>query len=348
MKCFIHIGITKTNIEYIQDFLSLHAYKLHKEGLLYTNFIINDKNLALALYEANHQDTLTNDYGLTTKQQLQDFQAAIISKLVTYVGLFDSQMLLISSEYIQSNITDINELIKLKKIVYSLGVKDIKIIIYLRNPTGILAALPYDFLKDGYSYNSLPIPYENNKFGRYIETICNHKSTIERFSQVFGEGNLIVKTFHKSSLKEGSILKDFLDILDLNIDFDHLIQKKEPRKISNLGFELLSRINKHIEVKPDERRKELRESLFNSFNEKFNANYSLSPELHQAYEQAFADSNEWVRQRFFPERETLFPILPAPEPVDLGFTAKELDNIANMLTDIWLRREKDLSEQVLF
>jgi hypothetical protein len=34
--------------------------------------------------------------------------------------------------------------------------------------------------------------------------------------------------------------------------------------------------------------------------------YSLDRDLRDAYQNAFADGNEWVRQTYFPERKTLF------------------------------------------
>jgi hypothetical protein len=84
--------------------------------------------------------------------------------------------------------------------------------------------------------------------------------------------------------------------------------------------------------------------LLSSFDDLFtNENYNLSPNLHHFYEEAFAESNEWVRQKFFPERELLFPKRPLPKAFDHGFTEQELDNIANLLADLWLEQEQGLS-----
>jgi len=58
----------------------------------------------------------------------------------------------------------------------------------------------------------------------------------------------------------------------------------------------------------------------------------------QSFQAAFAESNEWVRKTFFPDRNQLFSPYRAPQPADGRLGEGELQQIADALSELWLSR----------
>lgn len=334
MQCFVHIGIDKTAVAHLQDFLSLNSDQLVHEKIIYLNNFFEPKDLLLlASSDAGHEGCNID-------------KIAVITKFTQYIAAFGDNDFLLSSSDFQSEIKDIPSLEALRESLKSIGFNQIKIIIYLRDQIGLVSALFSSLVRQGACISSIPFPNESTLYCDYFNNLCDHRSTVERFALAFGKENLIVRLFHNSSLKNHSILEDFLDIFQLAWDENFVLPKSDPKALSNFGPELLGRINQRIPANQALARIKLRKSLLASFNHLFTSQaYVLNPDLQQAYVTTFTESNEWVREHFFPERDRLFPQRPLPEPVDLGFTDKELDNIANLLSDIWLERERDLLQQ---
>ena len=59
-------------------------------------------------------------------------------------------------------------------------------------------------------------------------------------------------------------------------------------------------------------------------------------DLRRQYEDAFMEGNEWVRSEYFPDRKSLFESNQIPCVSDSGFQPSELDQIAQMISAIWL------------
>jgi hypothetical protein len=53
--------------------------------------------------------------------------------------------------------------------------------------------------------------------------------------------------------------------------------------------------------------------------------------LYAAYDREFADSDEWVRSRFFSDRPSLFPAKCHASAPPLSYEGAELDQIAAMI-----------------
>ena len=346
MKCLIHIGTLGTDTKFLQDFLSLNTYQLLKNDYLLANTVLSNRELSLVAYDPEHFDDLTSAYGVFDSKALQVLRKSIEGTLRGYTNLFSTKHLVISSEYIQTNLLA-HELYNLKLMLNRIGFKQIEIILYLRSPMRLASYLFSELLRSGYAeLTYLPKPFEATLASRYITNICYHQATIQRFATVFGEKNLNVRIFHNKILKNSSIIDDFASVLGLDVGADYNFpQEIKADKLSLLGMDLLARVNRRIiELKGSINFSHYKD-LLNSFNQLFpEKGLVLTEELYQSYNAAFAESNEWVRRKFFPEQECLFPEREHPQLVqEHNFEAEELDRIAYMLADIWLEKDASLA-----
>ena len=57
--------------------------------------------------------------------------------------------------------------------------------------------------------------------------------------------------------------------------------------------------------------------------------------LYEQYDLKFHESNEWVRKKYFSDKQTLFPKTPYPKESKLNIPNRELDRMANLIANIW-------------
>ncbi|EOI0600049.1 hypothetical protein ACMF93_000754, partial [Campylobacter jejuni] len=135
--------------------------------------------------------------------------------------------IIFSCENFTINITNLMEIIKLRRILRLMGMKNIKIIIYLRPLTDFLASWYSQDIKHG-AYNP---DYLDNIGKKEINHMCDYKNLIEMFCNVFGKDNIIVKKFEKKAFFQEDLLKDFIHTLGLNWDQKFIIPKKSKMKV---------------------------------------------------------------------------------------------------------------------
>ncbi|MFZ1386159.1 MAG: hypothetical protein WBP46_01455 [Thiolinea sp.] len=343
MHCYLHIGTEKTGTTLIQDFLHLNAEKLESLGFGYLRSAGYPNNMwaVVAAYDVDRRDRWTANKKVNTDADLLHLQSIITNGMREELASKKIKALVVSSEHIQSRLTNYSELARLKDILEHLGVTSFSVILYIRDPAQAAASLYSTSIKSGSKKESPHFPQAAN-----YNRICNHKFTIELFSSVFGEERLEVRLFEKDFLLNRSVLDDFLSLLRLSNSSEFNQPKNENKALSTLGLELLRRINEHIPNLDERPRLALRREILSYWDKYFSdEKYILSNDLYLAYEQEFQESNEWVRSKFFPERSRLFRLRKRPNLDTSELNSTQLDKLANLLSDIWLERERDLLQQ---
>ncbi len=91
----------------------------------------------------------------------------------------------------------------------------------------------------------------------------------------------------------------------------------------------------------DEQPNQLRANLVHYFSNYLKGGYAytMPEELFHQYEMEFEEGNEWVREKYFPERDRLFPKATYPDIVEVGLSQDELESIANMIASMWLDKQ---------
>lgn len=340
MKCILHIGTEKTATTTIQEFLHRNRQTLFQLGYLYTKATgsRNNWNLPVAAYDVSRRDDLTRLRGIYTDENLLNYQKKTIEQLrkeVDSAGAF--KLTVFSSEYIQSRLTTSGEVSRLRILLNQIGYDDIQILVYLRRPVDIAKSLYSTSVKCGATAASPPSP--KNK---YYRNICDHRGTLKRFSDVFGETAVRPRIYSRDEFKNGCIISDFLASIGLESTQELFeVPTNHNDHLSALGLEILRRVNHRVPLFVDERLNQLRGNLVKYFSNYFKDGYAytMPEELFWQYEMEFEESNEWVRRKYFPERDCLFCKTIYPNVVEVGLSQEELESIANMIATMWLEKE---------
>lgn len=302
MEVILHVGVEKTGTTSIQKFLYLNRDLLLEKGILFPTSIgiPNNRLLTLACYKGLKSEPYLGVNGINSEGDLAVFQQktweALKNEMASHGNL---KKVVISSEHIHSRLKDDEELEKLKSGLKAIGVDDITVIIYLRNPSQLANSMYSTAIKSGNNLNGVPPPTRGN-FNRN----CNHKATLQQFSRVFQKENLRVRLFRKDKFLNGSLIEDFISVSGLPI---YALQgAKQPQveneSLSPLGIQLLKCLNESAQLKPA-----IRHHLYRLITSKLvSPKFVMSKKRQKEYYTFFEESNEWVRQHFFPTESTLF------------------------------------------
>ena len=335
MECFLHIGTEKTATTSLQGFLYQNRVLLRNIGYFYSICgARNDTDLALSVYDEGRRDSLTKLRNLHSSNSMRQFQGSVLEASRKAVHESKCQKIIISSEFIQSRLT-IEELHRLKRVLKSWGCKKVHVIVYLREPSATAASLYSTEVLSGGTREAPPMP---GKVKGY-ENVCNHKETIKRFSKVFGRNRIIARIFAVNKLRNGSIGDDFLDCIGCStqIGAQAIIPLNE--SISTLGLEILRRVNallpRFVNHELNPARGDINRYFLNCFRKSNSEKYRMSSELRSHYLDYYANSNEWVRERFFPESSVLFEINECENRLEKVYSPDELDSLAEFIVSIW-------------
>lgn len=336
MNCYLHIGTEKTATTTIQSFLLANKYKLSKLGFGYTNSAGEKNNfkLAIAAYNTTKRDDLTRICNIRSDKELFNFQQTVIKKLGKEIRTISLPNVVFSSEHIQSRLTSLQEIESLKQTLKNIGFSNISVIVYLRNPAEIANSLYTTAILSGHTITS-PLKPGN----KYINNLCNHKRTLENYSSVFGENALLPRIFDNNEFINGSILEDFAKLIGLKWDNSFIRPKNLNEGLSILGLQILQRVNKKIPKFINNKINPIRSDIARQFQENFSHNkYYMHSQLWEEYNTTYHESNEWVKAKWFPERESLFCKKESPKESKIQISSTELDIIANAFAEMWIEK----------
>ncbi len=337
MNIYLHIGTEKTGTTTLQNFLYLNKDKLLESGYYYPKSagLRNHQRLSIAAYNLEKRDPYTRLNNINSDRVLESYQNIIVKRLKSELNCVQQPNIIFSSEHIQSRLTSLSEIQRLKEILVSLGAINIIVIVYLRNPVEIANSLYSTAIKCG---SEAIHPFRPSH--EYIRHICDHKSTIENYTEVFGKGAVVPRIFESSTLEGGSLLKDFINVVGLTWDPNYIIPNSLNESLSVNGLEILRRFNTKVPRFINERENPLRRNIVEYFELHFAGStlnkYVMPQWLIDEYEDNFIESNECVRKTWFPERKALFQKYTSPTNFAQNIPDAELDNLSNMLANIWI------------
>jgi hypothetical protein len=183
--------------------------------------------------------------------------------------------------------------------------------------------------------------FESAEFNK-LEHICNHQKTLEDFSKIFGESAITPRLFESDELYKGSIVHDFMNVLDLPWQSHYKLPRNSNLTLSATGLELLRRVNEKIPVVVNDKPNPLRGRISNYFENNFTSGdkHKMPEILMKEYDEAFKCSNEQVREKWFPERKKLFKARDSWTESTLVMPDSELQNMANLIVKIWTSKQR--------
>ena len=340
MKCFLHIGTEKTATTTIQKFFDINRDNLLSKGFIYTKTAgsTNNRALPVAAYDQCRRDDFTKQLCINSDHELLAFQQKTIQSLRREIKAFrkDDSTIIFSSEHIQSRLTSIEEIERLREIICDLGIADISVVVYLRRPADIANSLYSTAIKAGKHLEASPLPKQ-----RYWNNVCNHKNTIENFSSVFGDSAIIPRLFDKDEFTNGSIIDDILNVIGIPNDHLYEIPNKANESLSLTGIDLLRHLNKTIPRFIGNRPNPVRANLVGYIEKHFSdGKYVMPSYLYKEYDSEFQKSNDWVKEKYFPHKENLFSKEIPDEMATDKIPDTELKKIADFITSIWNDMQK--------
>ena len=341
MKCLLHIGTEKTATTTLQRFFDRSREALATRGIAYTRSagVGNNWRLAVAAYDDCRQDDRSLDAGVDGPESRRRFRTALVAELTEELAAIEAHhavdSLLISSEHLHSRLTTPAEIERLRLLLGELGVTGTQVLVYLRDPLSLAASLHSTVVKHG-STRRVPPPPDAATYYRHL---CDHQASIKRWEAVFDD--VTPRLFEPDAMVGGSVVADMVDALGL----DGLATELEPehthlnRSLSTAEVEVLARINEReaavVDGRPNPTQAELVAALERHST---GPGYRLPPRMAKLYREEFADSNEWVRDRFFPERPHLFA---AEHPDhDPGPSPPGYDGLASLIAELWTQLER--------
>jgi len=335
MKCILHVGTEKTATTTLQRFFDRNRDTLGTQGIAYTRSagVGNNWRLAVAAYDDGRRDDRSADAGIGDANSRGSFRSGLLNELGAELedsgDKYDIERVLFSSEHFHSRLTTASEIERLADLLAKLGVTTANVVIYLRDPVSLAASLHSTVVKHGSARRAPPEP----ELGTYYRHLCDHRSSIQSWEAVFDK--VTPRLFEPEALVGGSVVSDFFDLLGVTSPSPGS-SNEEPylnRSLTTAEIEVLSRINGNmpstIDGQPNPRQTRLVAALERHST---GPGYRLPPGLAQRYRAEFTHSNEWIRQRFFPEREHLFAA-EAPDH-DPGPRPPGYDGLAALLVEL--------------
>lgn len=339
MTCYLHIGVPKTGTTSTQSFLYANYELLKRQKFLYPKSmrIIQEQDYA------HHYFAECLSQYFTGNKNLLDY---CLKQLQAEIDAAKMENVILSNEAIPGICDTYEKTQYLQKILCQLGFKNIIVVVYLRDVADIYVSALSQRLK-GFTNPSSSLKQEElvaafapaqkdispkTIFYSYKKTF-NYKAILQYFIAVFGKDKMIVRLFDKAEFVQGDLIRDFLDAVGLHWDSAFVLPKNQNESLDLLGMEIAKALYKHDfpEIRDDIIASKIYEYTTKSLTSKDpNLKFMPPKELYESYLNFYAESNEWVRTEFFPQRQSLFP------PKDLS-TYKENYELREMKPEYWDR-----------
>ncbi len=323
MKAIVHIGAETTNAGSIQQFLYLNRKKLRKAGYHFLQCAGEKNNRALPAYCVSSEKI--DDYfladGVTNAAEREAFNKRFIDDFEAELhGLPETvHTVLISSEHLHSRIVKAADVDNVHQLL-SAYFDEIKIICYLREQVTTCTRSYSAFLKSG----------GRHSFGKYLEECrpgnarYNYWDMLSNWERCFGSGALDVTLFAKESLLNGDLLDDFTAKIDHSLvgNLDRGVQI-ENVSLRPAGQVLARAVNLVFPAKS----KVPEIAAFRVACQQLIADQmsgrGQQPDLKtwQAIYNSFMKSNERVREKYFPDIDSLFV-----EPFEMELPRNVIDD----------------------
>lgn len=307
MKAIVHIGTEKTGTTSIQKFLYQNRKKLRKGGYHFLQCAGKTNNRALPAYCLDN-DRMDDFYRLldimTVEDRLAHKRAFIREFEHELAGLPKHiHTVVISSEHFHSRIRTEREMDNVHELLTTYF-DDIQIVCYLRDQISTCTSYYSTALKSG-NPSSFADFIERCKPQNYY---FNYLMMLENWERCFGLDALNVSLFSRDLFLNGSLLDDLtakidpklVGVLDTSIDVEN-------ESLTPAGQALARAVNIAFPIRAAQAESDvIREKCKRLINDRFRGKgREMSAAAQQEVFSAFESVNETLRQKFFPDMESI-------------------------------------------
>lgn len=302
MKALVHIGTEKTGSTTIQHFLNLNKTKLKQQNIVYLTTSKSTNAIRIATYcmDDNRIDNNVRRLGLIDKKSRIAWKQKFKQNLDKQFRIIadHKNSVIISSEHFHSRLITTTEIENLYELLAPYFT-EIKIIVYIRRQDRLAVSLYSTMLKNG-KHRSTVLPHNIQS----DDPFYNFFNSMETWSRVFGNNNLIIRIFEKEKFFNQDLIDDFINASQLTQPSDFTIPERKNQNLSGAVQEALTIINS---IFPS-----YNGNVYNRFNqhlvryviEELSVKYEDQqklPSRHKAVEfyNSFIDSNHQLSNKYF-------------------------------------------------
>ncbi|WP_131814556.1 hypothetical protein [Cognatishimia maritima] len=184
--------------------------------------------------------------------------------------------------------------------------KDTRVVVYLRRQDKYAEAMWKQRVKNG-RFQGTPQEYVSE------HKSLNFKSKLDRFSEVFGDNNIVVRPFERAQFPGGNVLRDFAALCEIP---DELVGNFEnPASNATLSKEVTEELGRLRRSEADINTRQVIRTLGRIRPEgAIRSGDCYALDERRALMARFAESNEAIKERYCPELPQLFDTTDLENP----------------------------------
>jgi len=336
-RAILHIGTEKTGTSSLQVFLSKNRDRLNARGFHFARFAgpVSHEHLAAYAMDDDKRDDMRLGIGVHSDADLHAFRARLEAEAEAEIEAHEGRLFLFSGEHCSSRLVTHVEVERLWCLLAP-HFDRVDVAVYLRRQDELAVSLYSTAMKSGNPWLPiLPRP-------EVVAEKFDYSRVLDRYAAVFGADRVHPRLFDRSELAGGSVIQDFLEVWDLGSGYEMVPRVNE--SLEPEAQEFLRRINGFVPPVVDGRSNPIRGDLPTPISRAY-AGKGRRPARAdaEAFQAFFAESNEAVRARWFPERESLFSTDFSGYPETEDTNALTADQAVEMAAELWRHlREREL------
>ena len=300
---WLHVGMPKTGTTSLQNFLVQNDDALLEHGAHYLRAGRGNTKQANGRITGNH-----NGIAIRLKHNPDDFDE-IKSEMSEEILESGSDNLIISSEMLFDRRLDILFQNVLQQNQIRQYTKEITIVIYLRRYDSYLEAIYKQLVKNG-KIPSDSSAFVSKRLARLMRprSVLNYNFLLSRIKDQVGDSvNIRPRIFQKTDLINGSTTADFLSLMNIDSSDERFANPlMANRSFSRIASEILGDIARQDNHRAPRHRALMRKLQSSQHPEMFRSGDLFSTEESHEMFATFERLNQPLREKFFPEKQTLF------------------------------------------
>jgi hypothetical protein len=305
---YLHIGTEKTGTTTLQDVAAKNRIMLANRGLLYPKFpgVLRHHGLTVYALPLGRRDVPHKMLRLPSDHSVDRYRYSFIDKLGEEIHASKCGKVLLSNEHLSSWLKDPEYVDRLVTNLRSIA-DEIRVIVYLRPQYELVVSFYSTAVKAG---SPAPIRLDRTE----EDFRFNYERMLNAWEAAAGAENMHVRLFSKDKFHGGSLIADFFNVLGVDLPARMRAGRVRNRSLDTEAVEYLRLVNEHLEGESGAARSAARRRIMLALDQiSSGGGVTADPEKLAQFDNAFAESNGRIADRYFPEAGgQLFPPFKDP------------------------------------
>jgi len=316
--CILHAGTEKTGTTSLQRFMAMNAAELAERGVWVPRSLVRDPSEApynhmllttASRLSVSEPDDLQTALGLSTMEMIHTHRRVVSEALalersaLSYVPT----TIIVSNEHIHSRLRSDSDMAYAKALLEPFC-SGFRVVVYLRRQDELAQSIAVTAIRQGATeFRSLPDFDTPNGFDSILgvdHEYFDYQQLLQRLEHVFGSEVLDVRLYAREVLAGNDVIEDFFT--RAGIEIGELSRPgRENASLSWDAVRFLLKLNGYLQDKPGAQAIRERILAYMALTH-YGSTQPSSHADQRRFMALFASSNEAVRSRWFPGRESLF------------------------------------------